>query len=179
MTASVEDLARAVVADLTAAGRTVAVAESLTGGAVCDALVAVPGASACLRGGVVAYATDVKATVLGVDAGLLAREGAVHEDVARQMAEGVRALLSADVGVATTGVAGPDPQDGAAPGSFHVAVADADGTAVRSARPDGPATPPRAEVRRAACRAALDLLAARTGTEASGTADPGGALHPL
>lgn len=107
---------------LSDAGRTVAVAESLTGGAVTDAIVSVPGASACLRGGVVAYATDLKESLLGVDADLLRAQGAVHADVARAMAAGVRRLLGADYGIATTGVAGPDAQDGRPPGTFHVAV---------------------------------------------------------
>ncbi len=82
--------AQAVVRLLTDSGRTLAVAESLTGGAVLDALVAVPGASACLRGGVVAYAADVKHTVLGVPTDLLARHGTVHPEVALAMASGVR-----------------------------------------------------------------------------------------
>jgi nicotinamide-nucleotide amidase len=103
-----------VLALLRERGLTLAVAESLTGGALCDAFVSVPGASAVLRGAVVAYATPVKASVLGVDAALLEREGPVHPDVARAMADGVRRVLAvdgrpADVGVATTGVAGPEP----------------------------------------------------------------------
>jgi nicotinamide-nucleotide amidase len=100
----------------------VAVAESLTGGAVASALVDVPGASAVLRGAVVAYATDVKAGLLGVDGALLDRVGAVHPDVAVAMAVGVRSALEATWGVGTTGVAGPDPQDGVAPGTAYVAV---------------------------------------------------------
>lgn len=103
-------------------GRTIAVAESLTGGLVASTIVAVPGASAVLRGGVVAYATDVKASVLGVDAGLLGRVGAVDSDVADEMAAGVARLLGADYGLATTGVAGPDPQDGQPVGTLFVAV---------------------------------------------------------
>ncbi len=112
-----------LLAALEARGRTLAVAESLTGGAVCAALVAVPGASRVLRGGVVSYATDLKHTLLGVDADLLAASGAVHPQVARQMADGVRAALGADVGLATTGVAGPDPADGREVGTVYIAVA--------------------------------------------------------
>lgn len=104
-------------------GSTVAVAESLTGGLLAAALVDVPGASATFRGSVTAYATELKASVLGVDEGLLAVHGPVHPVVARQMAEGVRRLLGATYGVATTGVAGPDPQDGQPVGTVHLAVA--------------------------------------------------------
>lgn len=112
-----------LVAQLRARGLTVASAESLTGGLVCAELTTVPGASAVVRGSVVAYATDVKASVLGVDAGLLQDGGAVQEAVAAQMAEGVCRVLAADVGLATTGVAGPDAQDGQPVGTVYVAVA--------------------------------------------------------
>ncbi|MBE9940161.1 CinA family protein, partial [Cellulosimicrobium cellulans] len=87
---------------LEARGWTLATAESLTGGLLSATIVDVPGASRVLRGAVVAYATDVKESVLGVDGGLLAAHGAVHPEVARQMAERVRDVLRADVGVATT-----------------------------------------------------------------------------
>ena len=90
MTERAADAAARVVAGLTAAGRTVAVAESLTGGAVVEALVAVPGASACVRGGVVAYATDLKASLLGVPTALLDAVGPVDPEVALAMARGVR-----------------------------------------------------------------------------------------
>ncbi|MFN8076943.1 MAG: CinA family protein [Kineosporiaceae bacterium] len=104
-------------------GWTLAVAESLTGGLVTAAVVTVPGASAVLRGGVVAYATQLKADVLGVDRGLLERCGPVDEEVARQMADGVRRVLGADVGLATTGVAGPGPSDGVPAGTVKIACA--------------------------------------------------------
>ncbi|MDR3069357.1 MAG: CinA family protein [Cellulomonas sp.] len=112
-----------LLAALEARGRTLAVAESLTGGAVCATLVAVPGASRVLRGAVVSYATDLKHRLLGVDADLLAASGAVHPQVARQMADGVRTGLGADVGLATTGVAGPEPADGQPVGTVYVAAA--------------------------------------------------------
>jgi nicotinamide-nucleotide amidase len=112
----------ALVERLRGASLSVATAESLTGGLVCGALTDVPGASAVVRGGVVAYATDVKASVLGVDADLLASGGAVQADVAVQMAQGACRLLGAAVGVATTGVAGPDPQDGQPVGTVYVAA---------------------------------------------------------
>ena len=111
-----------VVARLTAAGQTVAVAESLTGGLVAAALTDVVGASLVVRGGVLAYATDLKAQVLGVDEVLLAQVGAVDADVAEQMAGGVRSLMGATFGLATTGVAGPDPLDGKPVGTVYVAV---------------------------------------------------------
>ena len=130
-------LAADVVARLIDGGLTVAVAESLTGGQLVASLVAVPGASATVVGGVVAYATPVKHSVLGVSAELLAQKGAVDPDVARQMATGVRTALAvdgrpADVGIATTGVAGPDPQDGAPVGTVYVGIAIGDRVSVTS-----------------------------------------------
>jgi nicotinamide-nucleotide amidase len=115
-------LARLVVTTLTERGQTVAVAESLTGGLLAASLVEVPGASVVFRGGVVAYATDLKATLLGVPQALLERYGAVHADVAAAMADGVRSRLGATFGIATTGVAGPDPADGQPVGTVHIAA---------------------------------------------------------
>lgn len=120
--------AREVIELLTARGLTIAVAESLTGGLLVAELVSIPGASAAVRGGVVAYDTAIKQSVLGVDAGLLARQGPVHPDVAVAMAEGVRVALAvdgraADVGISTTGVAGPDPQGGRAVGTVYLGFA--------------------------------------------------------
>jgi nicotinamide-nucleotide amidase len=146
-----------LVASLAERGETLACAESLTGGLVCAAVTDVPGASAVLRGGVVSYATEVKASVLGVDAGLLARTGAVDADVARQMAEGVCRVLGSDWGLATTGVAGPDPQDGAAVGTVFVAVAGPGGALGRGHHFSGD----RTAIRTAAVHAALDLLRSR------------------
>nr|WP_269453081.1 CinA family nicotinamide mononucleotide deamidase-related protein [Yinghuangia sp. ASG 101] len=135
-------------------GATVAAAESLTGGLLAAALVAVPGVSAAFRGSVTAYATDVKASVLGVDAALLADEGAVHPRVACEMAEGVRSLLSGTYGVATTGVAGPDPQDGRPVGEVHIAVAGPEGTVAVAARLPGD----RDRIRTLTVVRALELL---------------------
>jgi len=112
-----------VISALLARGLTIAVAESLTGGLLVADLISVPGASAVVRGGVVAYATDLKASLLGVDAALLAASGPIHPDVARQLADGVRTRLAADIGISTTGVAGPDPQDGHAPGEVWLGFA--------------------------------------------------------
>ena len=120
-----QDCARAATSLLRAAadrGVTLSVAESLTGGQVSSSLVEVPGASRVLVGTVVAYATRIKAQVLGVDAAHLERTGPVDREVALQMARGVRRLLGADLGLATTGVAGPGPADGHPPGTVHIAV---------------------------------------------------------
>jgi nicotinamide-nucleotide amidase len=124
--------AAAVLQGLDARGWSIAAAESLTGGRVTAALVDVPGASAHVRGGIVAYATDVKASRLGVDAELLAARGPVDPDVAVQMAQGVRGALRADVGLATTGVAGPDSQDDKPVGTVHIAVATPETVVVSS-----------------------------------------------
>lgn len=119
-------LATEAVAALVDRGWTLGVAESLTGGAVVSEIVSVPGASATLWGGVVAYATPLKSSLLGVDAELLARHGPVHPAVALQMADGVRHAVAverpSDVGISTTGIAGPDSPDGQPVGTVHVAV---------------------------------------------------------
>ncbi len=116
-----------------------------------------PGASAVYRGGVVAYATGAKAGLLGVPAGLLAREGAVHPGVAAAMAEGARSALAADFGLAVTGVAGPEPQDGRPVGRVYAAVASRTAvTRVDRLDLDGG----RDAVRRATALAALRALAA-------------------
>ncbi|ARF57758.1 CinA family protein [Streptomyces gilvosporeus] len=136
-------------------GQSLAVAESLTGGLVAGALTGVPGASRVLRGSVTAYATDLKRDVLGVDGALLAARGAVDAEVARQMASGVRRVLGADWGVATTGVAGPDPQDGQPVGTVFVAVEGPEGRGgVRRLALDGD----RDRIRMDTVQAALALL---------------------
>lgn len=157
-------VAARLVARLTSAGRTVAVAESLTGGGVLDALVGVPGASACVRGGVVAYATDLKAALLGVPAELLAAGGPVQPEVALAMARGVRERLDADYGLATTGVAGPDPQDGHPPGEWYVAVAGPTGEDVLP-HTSGAGAVDRATVRGEARDAVLALALGRVGDD--------------
>jgi nicotinamide-nucleotide amidase len=124
---------------------TIATAESLTGGLLAATIVSVPGASVSMRGGVVAYATDVKQSLLKVDADLLASAGAVDPAVAWQMAERVRRLLGADVGVSTTGVAGPDPQEGKPVGTVHIAVVTPDGTGITSLEIPGSRDQIRAE----------------------------------
>ena len=117
------EVARAVVIAATLAGRTVATAESLTAGLMAATLASVPGASAVLRGGLVAYATELKASLLGVPQALLDRGGPVQPQVAEAMAAGALRLTGADHAIACTGVAGPDEQDGHPVGEVHVAVA--------------------------------------------------------
>ncbi|MGA0009136.1 MAG: CinA family protein [Candidatus Nanopelagicales bacterium] len=150
-----------VVSLLVERGQTVATAESLTGGLVCAELTSIPGASACVRGGLVSYAVAVKADVLGVDADLLERQGAVDPAVAVHMALGARRLLAADYAVATTGSAGPDPDPGGVvagpvpPGQGYVAVVGPEGEVVVGFACAGQ---DREGVRRHAVSAALDLL---------------------
>ncbi len=151
------DLAGQVLARLRSGGQTVAVAESLTGGLVAAALTDIPGASESFRGGVVAYATELKAALLGVDRDLLARHGAVYAPVAAAMAVGVRTRLGATYGVATTGVAGPDPADGQPVGTAHIAVSAADDTVVRTVALTGD----RHEIRKLTVEHALGLLLGR------------------
>jgi CDP-diacylglycerol--glycerol-3-phosphate 3-phosphatidyltransferase len=151
------ELAAEIIGLLAEAGHTVATAESLTGGLVAAALTDVPGSSRAFRGGVVAYATELKARLLGVDAELLAAHGPVYAPVAAAMAEGVRQRLAATIGVATTGVAGPDPQDGHPPGTVHIAVSLADDTVVRTIALPGD----RDEVRRLTVERVLGLLLGR------------------
>jgi nicotinamide-nucleotide amidase len=136
-------------------GATVAVAESLTGGLLAAALSEPAGASTVLRGGVVVYATDLKASLAGVDEHLLAIRGAVDAEVARQLAAGVRDRLVATFGIGVTGVAGPDPQDGQPVGTVFAAVAGPEGVVVEQLRLAGN----RSEIRAAAVAACLDLLA--------------------
>ncbi len=130
-------LAARIVATLTASKQRIAVAESLTGGLLIAELIGPPGASAVVNGGVVAYNTELKGTLLDVDPELLALHGAVHPDVAAQMATGVRAALAvagepAHIGISTTGVAGPDQQDGIPVGTVYVGFAI--GAVVRTKR---------------------------------------------
>ncbi|MFF8500704.1 CinA family protein [Streptomyces anulatus] len=148
---------------LGARGETLAVAESLTGGLVAADLTSVPGASRSFRGSVTAYATSLKRDVLGVDESLLAERGAVDPEVALRMAVGVRQVLDADWGVSTTGVAGPEPQDGQPVGTVYVAVAGPSGVEkVTALRLNGA----RADIRSESVRSALELLAGELGENA-------------
>ncbi|MGG7464378.1 CinA family protein [Plantibacter sp. YIM 135347] len=160
MTDDTAAVAVSVIAELTAARLTIGVAESLTGGQLVAELIRVPGASAAVLGGIVAYATPLKHSLLEVDAGLLALRGAVHPEVALQMADGVRRAvaidgLPADIGIATTGVAGPDPQDGQSVGTVFVGIVSRAGGRVVALELDGD----RQEIQRATVEAAVRALA--------------------
>ena len=146
-------LAAEVLDALGRRGWSIGTAESLTGGLVVAALVDVPGASAHVRGAIVAYATDLKSSALGVDPVLLDRVGPVDGAVARQMAAGARKALGADVAVATTGVAGPDAQDGRPVGTVFVAVETPVGGAMSALRLEGS----RADIRAESVKRALEL----------------------
>ncbi|MFB9926163.1 CinA family protein [Amycolatopsis halotolerans] len=146
--------ARELVATLTRRGETVAAAESLTAGLVCATLAQVPGASAVLRGGLVVYATELKTALAGVDEQLLAEHGAVHPEVAAQLARGARERCGATWGLGLTGVAGPDPQDGVAPGTVYVGLSGPGVTTVRELAEPGD----RDTIRTASVRAAFALL---------------------
>jgi nicotinamide-nucleotide amidase len=135
-------------------GQTVGTAESLTGGLVAAALTSVPGASAVFRGGVVAYAADLKKSLLGVPANLIERVGTVHPDIALAMARGARERLTVTVALATTGVAGPDPADGQPVGTVHIAVC----TPARAIHRELALRGTRAQVRDATVKHVLNLL---------------------
>ena len=135
-------------------GITVAVAESLTGGLVLAELTTVAVSSAVVRGGVVAYATELKHELLGVEVQLLADVGPVHADVAGQMAAGVAAKLGATIGLSTTGVAGPQPQDGHAVGTVFIGLSVAGHITTRRLSLAGS----REQIRRATVDSCLELL---------------------
>jgi nicotinamide-nucleotide amidase len=159
---------------LRARGETVCTAESLTAGIVCATLATVPGASDCLRGGIAAYATDVKSSVLGVDPGLIDRHGVVSAECAEAMAHAARRLFRSDWAIATTGVAGPTEQERKPVGTVFVALA---GPADQAAGDGLTLTGGRDQVRRGAAEAALSLLLAVVHADAAESA-PGSPKPP-
>ena len=154
-----------IVDALRGTGQTVSTAESLTGGLLCATIVDIPGASDVLRGGIVAYLAETKSDVLGVDPDLIEQVGTVHPDVAAAMAEGAVRVMGSTWGVATTGVAGPEPSEGKAVGTVHVAVAGPDGVATRELALHGD----RGLIREQAVDAALSLLIGRLREEIAST----------
>ncbi|WP_089291805.1 CinA family protein [Actinoplanes regularis] len=146
--------AAAAVHSLVERRETLATAESLTGGLVAATIVEIPGVSAVYRGGLVVYATELKSALAGVPAELLEERGPVDREVAAALAEGARARCGADWGLATTGVAGPEPQDGKPVGLVYVAVAGPNGRQVRELRLIGN----RMAVRTESVTAVLQLL---------------------
>jgi nicotinamide-nucleotide amidase len=149
-----EELEHVVARDLEAARKTVACAESVTGGGVAKRLTAAPGASAYFRGAAVVYTAEAKERVLGVSHETIERRGIVSEACAREMAAGARRVFDADVAVSLTGSAGPEPHDGARPGTVWMALDAVDVAHARELRMPGD----RATVLRWSEQAALDLL---------------------
>ncbi|GAA3642345.1 CinA family protein [Microlunatus ginsengisoli] len=162
-----ESLARAVISALAGDGSTLATAESLTGGWIGTTLTGVPGASAVYRGGLITYATELKATLAGVSAATLRRDGPVAASTAGELALGAARRCEADWGLAVTGVAGPESQDGHPVGQVFVGIAR------RAGGPGGAGAASqtedvrvqelalagsRAEIRQATVVAALSLL---------------------
>lgn len=160
MTPAVVPAVSELLGVLARAGQSVAVAESLTGGLLTAELTSVPGSSAVVRGGVVAYATELKVSLLGVDAALLAEVGPVDQRVAEAMAAGARRRLAATFGVSTTGEAGPDSASGAPVGTVHVAVCGPEGTTSRSFHLAGDREQVRAEAVGSAIRVLAEALGA-------------------
>jgi len=153
-TSSDEDLEQVVARALRGRGATLACAESLTGGGLAERLTAAEGASDYFRGSAVVYTADAKHDLLGVRRQTIDGPGVVSEECAREMAAGARRVFRSDVAVSLTGVAGPDPHDGKAPGEVWVAL-DAEGLATaRHLHSPGD----RATVVRWAEQAALDLV---------------------
>ena len=156
---TVDPLALRLHRTLLERGQTVAAAESLTAGLFCATLASVPGASATLRGGLVVYATELKARLAGVPPQLLEEHGPVAPETAAALAEGVRERCTADWGIGLTGVAGPDPVDGHGPGRVYLGISD--GRATDVVQLDLPGD--RAAVRTGSVAAALAALLQRLG----------------
>ena len=122
----VNDLAYEIIQKLGQRHLTISVAESLTGGLVAASLTQIPGASAVFKGGIIAYRDEIKQKVLKVDPALITKFTSISEPVAQSMATNIREIMNTDIGIATTGVAGPDKSDGFAPGIVFVAISIGD-----------------------------------------------------
>jgi nicotinamide-nucleotide amidase len=146
-----------VLQRLASRGETLATAESLTGGMIGSLITEVAGASANYVGGAITYATGLKSTLAGVPNGVLDTDGPVAETTARAMASGIAARCGADWGLAVTGVAGPEPQDGHPVGEVHLAVASPAIGVVRHRRLQ--LAGDRGTIRGQSAHAALQLLA--------------------
>ncbi|MFD4366623.1 CinA family protein [Rhodococcus sp. NPDC058521] len=158
-----------LVAVLKTRGQTIATAESLTAG-LCAATVAdVPGASAVLRGGLVVYATDLKASLAGVDEASLATDGPVASSTAGALAAGARRRCQADWGIGLTGVAGPDEQDGHPVGTVFVGISGPDCTEVAEFALTGDRRAIRCETVTRALAALRDRLDRGEGVGTGGT----------
>lgn len=154
MSLTADEAAASAVALAIERGVTVATAESLTAGLVAATLADTPGASGMLQGGVVAYQNAVKAGILGVSEQLLSAVGSVDAEVAAAMAAGARQACGADVGVSTTGVAGPLPHDGKQVGTVFIGVATSGGAVAHAYSFQGD----RPGIRAQATAAALERL---------------------
>ncbi len=152
-------LARESIAALRAAGATIATAESLTGGRLCASLVDVAGASAAVRGAVVAYTPAAKRDVLGIDAALIAEFGVVSAQTAMAMADRARNIFASDYALSTTGVAGPDRSEGKEAGIVFIALAGPQPTIFESLRLEGD----RDMIRNRTVERCLSLLLDRLG----------------
>lgn len=157
-----------VVRALVGSGSTLGTAESLTGGLLGGAVTAVPGSSAVYVGGLVTYATRLKVALLGVPLEVVEEHGVVSAECAAAMAEGARTVLGADFAASTTGVAGPDLQEGKSAGTAYVAVAGPAGTLTRALALDGDRDAVRAGVVREALDLTLAAVAQNTGREVAG-----------
>lgn len=122
----VNDLAYELIQKLGQLNLTISVAESLTGGLVAASLTQIPGASAVFKGGIIAYRDETKQQVLKVDPALITKFTSISEPVAQSMATNIREIMNTDIGIATTGVAGPDKSEGFAPGIVFVAISIGD-----------------------------------------------------
>lgn len=176
-TSSDEELERVVARALEERGKTLACAESLTGGSLSSRLTSLPGSSAYFAGSAVTYTNEAKRNVLGVAAETIERAGAVSRGCAEEMAKGARRIFGADIGLALTGVAGPGGHDGKPPGTVCVALSANDSTLSRCYQAPGD----REHVRRSAEQAVLDLARrylARLPGSPPGEPGPGGAVDP-